>query len=229
MIRIILGLLLLPYSLSASQNFHLNPGSKIQGVISSKELNRIAVKDDRISQIFGVSGHFVVESDENHGQIFIKSTDSGNKDNLALTIVTEKGITQDLYLKQKDISSQFIELQHKTSNTKKAEIWEKLSPFKQTLVKLMQCMIRGQSVSGYEVQINEQSRDIWSDIRINQLQIFSGSKLQGIVFKITNIDKVSKFLHEKRFKFFKNIAAIAIENNRLEPGESTKLYVIKNV
>ena len=229
MIRALFGFLILCFSADASQNFHLNPGYKIQAVISSKELNRIAVKDDRISQIFGVSGHFVVESDENHGQIFIKSTDSSNKENLALTIVTEKGITQDMYLKQKDISSQIIELQHKASNKKKAEIWEKISPFKQTLVKLMQCMIRGESVSGYEVQINEQSRDIWSDIRITQLQIFSGSKLQGIVFQITNIDKISKFLHEKRFRFFKNIAAIAIEDNQLEPGESTKLYVIKNV
>ncbi len=74
----------------------------IEVSIAREGLTRIAVKDDRILNVFGVTGEYVLEADEDQGQIFIQPADLGATKSLSLTITTEEGHTQDLRLLLKD-------------------------------------------------------------------------------------------------------------------------------
>eukprot|EP01037_Dinobryon_pediforme_P013636 gene13636-13751_t len=77
----------------------LSENQRLEIAISSDSMNRIAVTNDRISQIFGDEGTFVSQADENTGQLFIKpSLENGSKP-LSITFITENGVTQDLILK----------------------------------------------------------------------------------------------------------------------------------
>ncbi len=61
-------------------------------------MNRLAVVNDRIVNIFGEEEAFTFQSDEHTGQVFIKPTpENGNKP-ITITLVTENGVTQDLTL-----------------------------------------------------------------------------------------------------------------------------------
>ena len=62
-------------------------------------MNRIAVANDRITQIFGDEGTFESQNDENTGQVFLKPTAENGPKSLSITLITEQGITQDLTLK----------------------------------------------------------------------------------------------------------------------------------
>jgi hypothetical protein len=74
----------------------------IEVFIAREGLTRITVKDDRILNVFGVTGEYVLEADEDQGQIFIQPADLGATKPLSLTITTEGGHTQDLRLLLKD-------------------------------------------------------------------------------------------------------------------------------
>ncbi len=73
----------------------------LEVTISREGLTRIKVQDDRILNVFGVSGDYELEADEALGQVFIRPQPlgfSGDSKPLYLTITTEKGHTQDLRL-----------------------------------------------------------------------------------------------------------------------------------
>lgn len=89
----------------ASQTLSLSENKRLSATISSTSMNRIAITNDRISQVFGDEGTFVTQSDDSTGQIFIKpSTENGTKP-LSLTLITENGVTQDLTLEPKEKSA----------------------------------------------------------------------------------------------------------------------------
>jgi hypothetical protein len=81
--------------------------------IAKEGLTRIAVQDDRILNVFGITGEYVLEADEDQGQIFIQPADLGTSKSLSLTITTERGHTQDLRLLPKDQAPEALILEVK--------------------------------------------------------------------------------------------------------------------
>lgn len=71
---------------------------RLEASICTDSMNRIAVSNDRITQIFGDEGTFESQNDEATGQVFLKPTAENGSKNLSLTLITEQGITQDLIL-----------------------------------------------------------------------------------------------------------------------------------
>lgn len=74
----------------------------IEVPISKQDLTRITVKEDRILNVFGVTGEYVLEADEDQGQIFIRPAGLNNNKSIHLTLTTEGGHTQDLRLIPQD-------------------------------------------------------------------------------------------------------------------------------
>jgi hypothetical protein len=91
--------LLVPCYAIASQVLPLAENKRVEASISPDSMNRIAVANDRITQIFGDEGTFESQNDETTGQVFLKPTVENGTKNLSLTLITEQGITQDLTLK----------------------------------------------------------------------------------------------------------------------------------
>lgn len=72
---------------------------RLEASICPDSMNRVAVANDRIVQVFGDEGAFESQSEENTGQVFIKPTAENSIKSLSLTLITEQGKTQDLSLK----------------------------------------------------------------------------------------------------------------------------------
>jgi len=79
---------------AASQTIPMNPDKRIKGFISNDSMNRIAVTNDRITQVFGDSEAFESQTEESTGQIFIKPTIENANKALAITLITESGANQ---------------------------------------------------------------------------------------------------------------------------------------
>src|SRR3990167_7156559 len=84
----------------------LDESRVIEVPISKEDLTRITVQEDRIRNVFGVTGEYVLETDEDQGQIFIRPTDLEKP--FSLTLTTEKGRTQDLRLIPKDQATEAL-------------------------------------------------------------------------------------------------------------------------
>ena len=65
--------LLVPCYAIASQVLPLAENKRVEASISPDSMNRIAVANDRITQIFGDEGTFESQNDETTGQVFLKS------------------------------------------------------------------------------------------------------------------------------------------------------------
>src|SRR3989338_11632144 len=86
----------------ASQAIALNPDKRLKAVISCDSMNRFAVANDRITQVFGDQEAYEVQTEESTGQVFLKPTqDNGNKP-LSITLITEAGVTQDMTLEPQE-------------------------------------------------------------------------------------------------------------------------------
>jgi hypothetical protein len=82
----------------ASQILRLSEHRRIEASICGTSMNRIAVSNDRITQLFGDEGTFESQNDETTGQVFLKPVPENGSRSLSLTLITEQGVTQDLTL-----------------------------------------------------------------------------------------------------------------------------------
>jgi len=72
--------------------------SPIRTRISSKQLNRISLKNDRIESITGMEEAFQFEKNEKTGDGYIKPTEANGNEPIAISLTTTSGRTQELIL-----------------------------------------------------------------------------------------------------------------------------------
>ena len=82
--------------------------------VSIHDLNRIEIKGDRIHQVFGNKGTFMVEHDLEKGHLYLKPMNPSRP--ISLTIVSEKGVVQDLLLIPVDSPGETLILKQQDSN-----------------------------------------------------------------------------------------------------------------
>ena len=87
---------------AGSQTLAMNPDKRIKAAIACDSMNRIAVANDRITQIFGDNEAYEVLLEENTGQLFLKPTSENGKKPLSVTLITENGLIQDMSLQPEE-------------------------------------------------------------------------------------------------------------------------------
>ncbi len=208
----------------------------IEVPISQEGLTRIKVQEDRILHVFGNAGEYVLETDENQGQIFIRPQSSEEETTakpISLTITTEAGHTQDLRLIPKHQAADAIIL--KSDNALKREIEkEKLASaplFREEIEGLMQALQEERIPLGYkEMPINLTTLNEPYQ-RVREIQ---GEKLRGLTYHIQNKTQERLVLSESellkeglaRRSLGGGVVAILISKKTLNPTEGTDIHVI---
>lgn len=210
----------------------------LQVPISQEALTRIKVQEDRILNVFGNAGEYVLETDENQGQVFIRpklSEEEANIKPISLTLTTEGGHTQDLRLVPKHQAPEAIIL--KSDNALKQEIekdpfngkkFSSASIFREEVEGLMQALQEGRIPLGYkEIPINLTTLNEPYQ-RVREIQ---GEKLRGLTYhtqnKTQNIQALSESEVVKALPFKRHtIVAILIIKKTLNPKEGTDIHVV---
>jgi hypothetical protein len=219
----------------------------IETHISQDGLTRIKVQDDRILHVFGSAGEYILEVDENQGQIFIRPTlldEIGSKASkpISLTLTTEEGHTQDLRLIPKDQASEALIL--KADNTIKQEIEKEkraFAPlFREEVEALIQALSSERIPLGYKEMpislanlhdsLNEDSLNEEPYLLMRELQ---GEILRGLTYRIQNKAHDQIILSESELDINlrqgfggHKVIAILISKKTLNPGEETDVYVV---
>ena len=197
---------------------------RVSATISSQDLNRIEVKGDRITQVFGSSGTFIVDHDRESGHLYIKPTLANAMRPISISITTEKGLVQDLHLFPKAVPSEtiFLKVKEKERGNHKN--------FKEEVIDLMQKVVRGDLPSHYEASFDSNPLYLWKDIKTEIIQSYRGSKYQAEVISFTNDTKSSVILHETQFLCKEHpTLAVGIKQSFLEPGETSYIYRILKI
>lgn len=231
---LVLNILLLESAQAAIQH-HLNELKVIEVPISKQDLTRIAIKDDRIQNVFGSTGEYVLEADEDQGQIFVRPSGFNDSKPIHLTLTTESGHTQDLKLIPYDKDPEALILQAEDQEEKL------LQPFiaRHEVEDLLRACREQRIPLGYKLM----PLDIWvnpedpnSSLKASRDSYFlireiKGEKLRGLTYEVRNTYKTPLILSESEFAESlplkkTDIVAILMPTKTLDHGERTEVHVV---
>lgn len=217
----------------------LNDFNGIEVGVSRQGLTRITVKDDRILNVFGITGEYVLETDEDQGQVFIRPLGPGTLNPISLTLTTEKGCTQDLRLIPKDKAPEALILQ--ADSTEKETKLAQTLPSREEVEELLYACQAGRIPVGYilkplDLKTLQQPYRLMRDIRNDPLREvplngfpLKGFPLRGLTYEVKNTSNLPWILSESSFaeKLNEDVIAILMPQKLLKPGESTHVYIVE--
>jgi len=212
--------------LDAAQLLKLNQLERIHANVGFNELNRIAVKEGRIADIFA-NTNLNFTFDEEAGQIFVQPIKKGA---ISFSIKTESGLYQDILLTSQSIPSQTIILEGDTPlASPEIVIFEQERSYVDLISKLIKAMAIGEEDHLWQVSEINEPLNRWRDLKITHLKHYQGHRFHGEILKIENSSKRTKHLTEKNFLESSDVVAIALSKKALLPGEQGYLFkVVRN-
>lgn len=212
----------------ALQNINIADNQTKSITIAADELSRIFVIDDRIQNIRGLEGAYLLTQDTKQGQIFIKPTSAYANKLFNIFISTEKGRNFNLIIKAKELVGQDIALKPTTPGGEAAN-WEEASEYHQTVGKLISKMIIGEAPTGYLVVYPAKKikpikyTNKTTTVTLTLQKTYFGKHLRGEVLLVQNSNNQSSQLIETNF-YRPGTRAIALLDDHLPAKGQTVLF-----
>ncbi len=235
-----IGVGLLALSLSASvlaappTTLTFNDNETLAVTLSSLDINRLVVKDDKITSIVCPTGFCTMPalaqgSDGEGAPIDPQGAgllSLNVQEPFTLYITTEKGHSFGAFIRPLAVPAVTTVFLSTEPNTKQAEVFEKTSPYTDTLASLIKAMINNRPPEGYlRQELTVKKATIDGDLRLTPLVSYQGAHLLGVMYRVSN--QTSKTLDITAEMFAKpNVKALSISTQRLAPHSSLYLYQV---
>ncbi|TAK52568.1 MAG: conjugal transfer pilus assembly protein TraK [Betaproteobacteria bacterium] len=218
-------LLALSNPASALQILDAKDGETVLGKISRKEVTRISFERGRIRKVTGNAGEFVLEKDEEKGQIFIRPVSPESTKPVNLFVTSERS-TVALLLQPVDAPSDTIVIREGRDPLKSASRMERSGLHVRTIKNLLLAMAGDALPDDMEVREPKQELALWPGVRLTLERAWLGSGIVGEKYQLANIGSADVNLAERDL-YKPGVMAVSLEHASLRPGESTNLFVIR--
>ena len=158
--------LLLAISLPASaiQILEGVDGQTLVGKISQKELTRVTVERGRIKKVTGNAGEFLLEKDEDKGQIYIRPTTETATKPINLFVTTDRA-TFTLLLQPVDLPAETIVIKDRAARSEPTRI-ERSSAYIRVIKNLLLAMASDTLPRDMEVREMAKEVSLWKEARL---------------------------------------------------------------
>jgi conjugal transfer pilus assembly protein TraK len=225
------SLVLLPLLLAANhsacalQILDAKDGETVFGKISQKEVTRISVERGRIRKVTGNAGEFVLEKDEEKGQVFIRPASPDASKPINLFITSERG-TVALLLQPVDTPSDTLVIRESRDPATAPSRVEASGRHLRTLKNLLLAMAGDALPDDMEVREPAQDLTLWPGVRLTLQRAWLGAGIVGEKYQLANTGNGALSLIERDL-FKPGVMAVSLEHPSLGPGEATNLFVIR--
>lgn len=213
----------------AQQSFKVKDGDTVAVDISARELTRIAVaKEGRLDSVFGAAGTIEVQPDIERGEVFIRPLPNAPAV-LSFFARDDTGGTYTIVATQRNIPSQTIMLDpaRRQLHMQGAQR-DRSVPIVDRVKLLMKGMANNEDLEGYYREDVDQVVPLWHETKIRLQHYYETLDLFGEVYSLENVSPNAMTFHESEFMDFGDkVLAVALESLALEPGERTRLYVVR--
>lgn len=220
-------LLLLAFSLPASalQIVDARDGETVFAKISQKEVTRIAFERSRIRKVTGNAGEFMLEKDEDRGQIFVRPARPDSTKPLNLFVSSDRG-TVALLLQPIDSPSDSIVIREGREAQASPSRIERTGRHVRTIKNLLLAM--ASDALPEDMEIREAARDLalWPGVRLTLQRVYLGTGIVGEKYQLANIASADIALNEADL-YKAGVMAVSLEHRALRSGEATNLFVIR--
>lgn len=203
---------------------HLDEHHVIETDISKEGLTRIAVKGDRIANVFGLAGDFLLEADEDQGQVFIRPQGLGAERPISLTITTEGGKTQDLRLKPASKNPEALVLIEAKAHPHKKIERRPIS--REDIIELVKACKEGNVPQGFVIRPVDLKEQTGSHIILREIR---NEHLVAQTLEITNPSPELIYLNEADYGGERGTIAVSLSKKALKPGERGEAYVVREI
>lgn len=191
--------------------------------ISKEGLTRISVKSDRIANVYGLSGEFLMEPDEDQGQIFIRPQGPGMTKPFHLTLTTEGGRTQDLRLVPHETTPEAIVLTPQETLPSHSPMTPQMS--REEIIDLLKACREGSIPSGYHVRVIDLKEQTDPHLILREIR---NDRLIAQTLEVTNPQKEMMYLNPQDYGTAPGTVAVSLSKKVLKPGEKGEIYVIRS-
>lgn len=179
------------------------------------------------------AGELVLECDRDKGEVYVRPVGASTKPiNL---FVSSAQATYTLILRRSDVPADTIVIRDK--NARKNVSDDTVTPFApagraaghiRALKALLLTMTTDRLAPDVRVDDVHIVQPLWAEVTFTLQRLYEGHGLIGEKYLLTNISAAPMVLAEQEFdRDDGNVAAIAVDNLNLRPGESTYVYVIR--
>ena len=246
LLRVMLSVILMMCFEVQAQDYIILPQGNIIANISDKGVNRIAISNDRITQVIGNEDEYIIESDANLGQVFLTPILKEPQE-VSLRLVTEREKIIDVKLKIKKIEPQTILLKYKNdSNTTIPTLGNELSTNfspvnSSSSINQMSSNTETQQVidnikSAYSNKLVGtklatlgclKSNDKLKSVKLVEATQYSVNRQIIVKAIISNSKKSEILLSEKDFSNCMAIVkAVSLDSNKVIYGVNTTIYMV---
>ena len=224
-LSLVLLLPLLADPARALQIVEAHDGETVLGKISRKDVTRIAVEHDRIRKVTGNAGEFVLEKDDEKGQVFIRPADPHSTKPINVFVASEHG-TVALLLQPVDTPSDTIVIRERTVSARAPSRLESSGRHVRTCKNLLLALAGDAVPEDMETRAPAEAVQLWPGTRLTLQRVLLGAHLVGEQYLLTNIGAVELAIAEADL-FKAGTLAISLEHPTLRPGDATDLFVIR--
>ena len=221
-------LMLLGSPAHALQIVDAQDGQTALAKLSRKEVTRIAFEQGRVRKVTGSAGEFVLEKDDDKGQIFIRPTDAQSTKPINLFLTSERG-TVALLLQPVDTPSDSIVIREASDPRERSSAPTRLEASGRHVRTLKNLLLQlADDALPEDMQALELARDItlWPGTRLTLQRVLLGTGVVGEKYQLTNTGNTTMEVAETAL-FKSGVMAVSVEQSSLRPGEATNLFVIR--
>ena len=218
--------LLLATSLPASaiQILEGVDGEMLVGKISQKELTRVTVERGRIKKVTGNAGEFLLEKDEEKGQIYIRPALASATKPINLFITTDR-VTFTLLLQPVDLPAETIVIKDRGARSEPART-ERSGAYVRVIKNLLLAMASDILPRDMEVREMAKELSLWKGTRLTLTRTYLGQAITGEKYVLTNVSGKPMLIAEQEL-YKAGVIAVSVENVNLKPDESSNVFVIR--
>ena len=209
----------------ALQILEARDGETLLAKVSRQEITRIAVEHERIRKITGNTGEFVLDKDDESGQVFIRPSNAESTKPINL-FVTAGNDTIALLLQPVDTPSETILIRPRAQITAPTAPLPAGAAHVRRLKNLLLAMATDARPDGVEISEPHEPRSLWAGTRLVLGKRWRTNDAVGERYTLSNTGTVELALDERRL-FKAGVMAVSLEQTRLAPGASTRLYLIR--
>ncbi len=228
--RMVLALLALAASLPAHalQTVTARDGETVFAKISQKEVTRITFERGRIRKVTGNAGEFVLEKDEDKGQIFIRPSSPEATKPINLFVTSDKS-TVGLLLQPVDAPSDSIVIREARDPAAAAAASAPTGrghPHVRTVKNLLLAMANDAIPDDMEVREANQDFALWPGLRLTLVRVHLGADRVGEKYLLTNLTAAEASL-SARDLYKPGVIAVSLEGEQIRVGDAISVFVIR--
>lgn len=218
-------------SFASGEPIRVEDGDTFRVKLSTRDLNRIAIKGGRISKLWARDGFLVVQKAEGEALILPAPTSPAV---FSFFVRDEFGSTYTLVAERFDIPAQSIVLDpvKNFSDKQVSGVFNKANsdPIKTKSNRLIKAMALDNDLRGYSKTLYSSVVPLWKETKITLVRAYEGRAFRGDVYLIENVSEGVLTFNETEFQDFgDHVFGVALSELNIAPGEVSTLFVVRRL